>query len=102
MALHLYTARRDKRGRVAYPGANFLISKRYHLIKVLGAGSYGTVCSVVDKYSKVELAVKKVSEIFTRETLLKRAVRELKLMKFFRGHRNVSCRKIYILLTVRL
>ncbi|AOA63642.1 Middle sporulation-specific mitogen-activated protein kinase [Komagataella phaffii CBS 7435] len=74
-----------------YSKANFYLNSRYQVQQVLGKGSYGVVCSVLDLKSEnpVPLAVKKVSNIFTREVLLRRAIRELKLMKFFRGHRNI-------------
>lgn len=81
-----------------YKEANFSIDPRYQIQSILGKGSYGTVCSAIDSKSSsgneaVQLAIKKVSNIFKKEVLLKRAVRELKLMKHFKGHRNVT---IYI------
>lgn len=71
--------------------AHFLIDPRYSIECVLGKGSYGTVCAAVDtKGVPVRVAVKKVSNIFHKEVLMRRAVREMKLMVHFRGHRNVS------------
>ena len=35
------------------------------------------------------LAIKKVTNIFNREILLKRAIRELKFLNFFKGHKNI-------------
>ncbi|CAH6720887.1 mitogen-activated protein kinase Hog1p [[Candida] jaroonii] len=68
----------------------FLINEKYKLVDVLGKGSYGTVCSAVDnKTSKCQIAIKKVTRIFEREILMKRALRELKLMKHFNGHKNI-------------
>ncbi|KAH3668261.1 hypothetical protein OGAPHI_002015 [Ogataea philodendri] len=77
--------------KVVYEKANFYLDSRYHVVSVLGKGSYGTVCSAVDIQSKdkVSIAIKKVSNIFNKEVLLKRAVRELKLMSFFKGHKNI-------------
>ncbi|KAG7699577.1 hypothetical protein KL930_001791 [Ogataea haglerorum] len=77
--------------RIVYEKANFYLDSRYHIISVLGKGSYGTVCSAVDMQSKdkVSIAIKKVSNIFNKEVLLKRAVRELKLMSYFKGHKNI-------------
>ncbi|CCE86510.1 Piso0_005005 [Millerozyma farinosa CBS 7064] len=77
-----------------YKEANFSIDPRYQIQSILGKGSYGTVCSAIDSKSSsgneaVQLAIKKVSNIFKKEVLLKRAVRELKLMKHFKGHRNI-------------
>ncbi|KND96400.2 middle sporulation-specific mitogen-activated protein kinase [Candidozyma auris] len=75
-----------------YRDQKFLLPRRYKLIKVLGSGSYGVVCSVVDTKARdqcVELAVKKVGRIFKDPILMRRAIRELRLMRFLRGHRNV-------------
>lgn len=75
-----------------YRDQKFLLPRRYKLIKVLGSGSYGVVCLVVDTKARdqcVELAVKKVGRIFKDPILMRRAIRELRLMRFLRGHRNV-------------
>lgn len=83
--------------------AKFLVDPRYNLVKILGQGSYGTVCSAVDtkslvynrhskyKYDsdKPQIAIKKVNRIFDKEVLLKRSIRELKFMKHFSGHKNI-------------
>lgn len=77
--------------RVVFEKANFLIDCRYNVLQVLGKGSYGTVCSAIDLKCKDKsmLAIKKISNIFSKEVLLKRAIRELKLMEFFKGHKNI-------------
>lgn len=76
---------------VIFEKANFLIDSRYKVQQILGKGSYGTVCSAIDTGSqdKNALAIKKVCNIFNKEVLLKRAIRELKLMEFFKGHKNI-------------
>lgn len=77
--------------RTIFEKANFLIDSRYKVQQILGKGSYGTVCSAIDTKSKDKpsLAIKKVCNIFNKEVLLKRAIRELKLMIFFKGHKNI-------------
>lgn len=78
--------------RTIYGPANFSVPGRYEIMQVLGKGSYGTVVSALDKANherEVKLAIKKVTSIFTREILLKRAIRELKFMSYFKGHRNI-------------
>jgi mitogen-activated protein kinase 7 len=70
----------------------FTIDKRFEIIKELGHGAYGIVCSA--RYSEtpdVSVAVKKVTNIFSRQILCKRALRELKLLRHFRGHKNITC-----------
>lgn len=37
------------------------------------------------------VAVKKVTNVFSKKILAKRALREIKLLQHFRGHRNVGC-----------
>jgi mitogen-activated protein kinase len=95
---HRRDHRRNTNTTFTEDGANFSVDSRYQIQAVLGKGSYGTVCSAVDtktshtKESKV--AIKKISRIFDREILMKRAVRELKLMRHLKGHKNVIITKI--------
>lgn len=92
---HIEDHNLKKNDHIIYKDANFSINSRYQIQRILGKGSYGTVCSAIDTKSskgdeKLQLAIKKVSSIFKREVLMKRAVRELKLMRHFKGHRNVT------------
>lgn len=78
--------------RSIYEPAKFSLPPRYEVIQILGKGSYGTVCSVRDKLdpqNPYSIAVKKITNIFYREVLLKRAIRELKFMNYFKGHKNI-------------
>ncbi|ODV86899.1 hypothetical protein CANARDRAFT_6469 [[Candida] arabinofermentans NRRL YB-2248] len=73
---------------------NFVVDKRFQLIKGLGQGAYGIVCSA--KYVEAEdgggnVAIKKVTNIFSKKILCKRALREIKLLRHFRGHKNITC-----------
>ncbi|KAH3673086.1 hypothetical protein WICMUC_003919 [Wickerhamomyces mucosus] len=71
---------------------DFTIDKRFEIIKELGHGAYGIVCSA--RYSEtpdVNVAIKKVTNIFSKKILCKRALRELKLLRHFRGHKNITC-----------
>lgn len=83
-----------------FEDAKFYVPSRYRVEKILGKGSYGVVCLAIDtkaaEDAPVWLAVKKVGGILHKEVLLKRAVRELRMMRFFRGHRNVCEQKIQI------
>lgn len=78
--------------RTIYQKANFSIPGNYEVLQVLGKGSYGTVVSAVDNSNPeygVRIAIKKITNIFHREVLLKRAIRELKFMNYFKGHKNI-------------
>ncbi|KAJ3269796.1 Mitogen-activated protein kinase [Terramyces sp. JEL0728] len=54
------------------------LAQRYDLVKELG------------RETGVEVAVKKVTKIFEKEILAKRALREVKLLKHFNGHENIT------------
>lgn len=81
----------EEPSRNAYQAIHFAVDARYRLVKRLGQGTYGTVCSAQDLKSEDQhlIAVKKVNNIFNREVLVRRALRELRLMRCLRGHRNV-------------
>lgn len=73
---------------------NFIVDKRFQLIKGLGQGAYGIVCSA--KYldgdeGEDKVAIKKITNIFSKKILCKRALREIKLLRHFRGHKNITC-----------
>lgn len=77
-------------------GQEFVIDKRFQIIKELGHGAYGIVCSA--KYDDGTggdegnfVAIKKITNIFSKRILCKRSLRELKLLQFFRGHKNITC-----------
>lgn len=77
----------------AFKQANFYVDSRYVVKEVLGRGSYGVVCRAIDTKAQgpqpTKLAIKKVCKILTKEVLLRRAIRELRILRFLRGHRNV-------------
>lgn len=89
---------------VIYPGRrvhqvynqDFIIDERFEIVKELGHGAYGIVCSA--KYeekgadgAECYVAIKKITNIFSKKILCKRSLRELKLLQFFRGHKNITC-----------
>lgn len=82
---------------------DFIIDKSFKIVKELGHGAYGIVCSAkYDDGSGISnqttsstdgsfVAIKKITNIFSRKILCKRSLRELKLLQFFRGHKNITC-----------
>ncbi|KAL6454844.1 MKC1 Mitogen-activated protein kinase MKC1 [Candida maltosa Xu316] len=64
----------------------FIIDSRFKILKELGHGAYGIVCSAKYQDPSSYVAIKKITNIFTKKILCKRALRELKLLQFFRGH----------------
>ncbi|CCE80523.1 Piso0_003642 [Millerozyma farinosa CBS 7064] len=74
---------------------DFVIDKRFKIVKELGHGAYGIVCSAKYEDGSGEdgcyVAIKKITNIFSKKILCKRSLRELKLLQFFRGHKNITC-----------
>ncbi|CCE28226.1 Subtilisin-like proteinase Spm1 [Claviceps purpurea] len=83
----------DIPGRRAFKCFNqeFVVDERYTVTKELGQGAYGIVCAAVNNQTKESVAVKKVTNVFSKKILAKRALREIKLLQHFRGHRNITC-----------
>lgn len=70
-------------------GTEFVVDvSRYHLIKPIGTGAYGFVCSAGDVHTQEKLALKKISKPFNQVTDTKRLLREIRLQTAF-NHENV-------------
>ncbi|KAL7007971.1 mitogen activated protein kinase 2 [Cystobasidiomycetes sp. EMM_F5] len=69
----------------------FYADPSYEFVKELGQGAYGMVCAAKNTHTGDSVAIKKVTKIFTKKILTKRALRELKLLTHFRGHKNITC-----------
>ena len=69
-------------------GTTFTVEKKYELIKQVGLGADGVVCSCNDKKSNTKVAVKKVPNAFEDLVDAKRILREIKLLAFF-DHENI-------------
>lgn len=82
-------------GRTAHQvyGQDFIIDNHFLIIKELGHGAYGIVCKAQYQNGQETLyvAIKKITNIFSRKILCKRLLRELMLLQFFRGHKNITC-----------
>ena len=69
----------------------FLIDNAYEITKDLGQGAYGCVAAATHKGTGESVAIKKITNVFTKKILTKRALREIKLLRHFRGHKNITC-----------
>ncbi|KAK3942207.1 cmgc mapk erk1 protein kinase [Diplogelasinospora grovesii] len=47
--------------------------------------------AAVNNQTNEGVAIKKVTNVFSKKILAKRALREIKLLQHFRGHRNITC-----------
>ncbi|CAO3672799.1 unnamed protein product [Rhizopus stolonifer] len=68
---------------------SFEIYEKYRFEKEIGKGTYGIVCAAVNTRTGVPCAIKKVNKLFERPVLTKRALREIKLLEHFNGHKNI-------------
>ena len=68
-------------------GVRFELPIRYEIKKTQGLGTYGFVCSGIDKVTNKPIAVKKVQGLFKDTGDAKRILREIKLLK----HLNHGC-----------
>ncbi|CAG8703083.1 8157_t:CDS:10, partial [Ambispora leptoticha] len=76
----------------AFPVLNqqFLVDSKYEFIRELGQGAYGVVCAAKNTETGEQVAIKKVTKVFDKNILSKRALREVKLLKHFNGHENIT------------
>jgi mitogen-activated protein kinase 7 len=79
--------------RHAFPVLNqqFLVDEKYVFVRELGQGAYGVVCAARNTQTGEGVAIKKVTNVFSKTILTKRALREVKLLQHFRGHKNITC-----------
>lgn len=69
-------------------GTRFDVDSRYTLVKPLGHGAYGVVCSAIDNQTGDKVAIKKITKAFEHLTDTKRTLREIKILRHF-NHENV-------------
>ena len=70
-------------------GTTFALDPEYELIKAIGLGAYGLVCSTHDTKRNRYAAVKKIPKLFDDLVDGKRVLRELKIMRFLGRHPNI-------------
>ncbi|KAL5384388.1 Mitogen-activated protein kinase slt2/MPK1 [Paraphaeosphaeria minitans] len=77
----------DLAGRKVFKVFNqeFVVDERYNVTKELGQGAYGIVCAATNNQTGEGVAIKKVTNVFSKKILAKRALREIKLLQHFRG-----------------
>lgn len=69
-------------------GKKFEVPQRYSVIKTIGYGAYGLVCSATE--GKEKRAIKKCHKVFRDVGDAKRVLREIKLLKMLK-HENLLC-----------
>jgi tRNA A-37 threonylcarbamoyl transferase component Bud32 len=69
-------------------GTRFDVDRKYKLIKPIGTGAYGVVCSAENLETKEKVAIKKITKAFANLVETKRTLREVKLLRHFK-HANI-------------
>ncbi|ORZ41269.1 kinase-like domain-containing protein [Catenaria anguillulae PL171] len=73
-----------------HPTTPPVLSKKYQLVRELGSGAYGVVSSAKNLEMGEDIAIKRVTKVFDKTILAKRALREIKLLRHFNGHENIT------------
>ena len=75
----------------AVSGCGTLIQPYTGSVGTSGPLAHNFLCSAANNNHTGEgVAIKKVTNVFSKKILAKRALREIKLLQHFRGHRNVG------------
>ncbi len=77
-------------------GSLFEVPARYQLVRPIGKGAYGVVCSAVDRHTGEEVAIKKIAGIVDNATDCRRTLREMRLMRHFEHENVISIRDVYV------
>eukprot|EP00201_Polytomella_parva_P020388 CAMPEP_0175039326 /NCGR_PEP_ID=MMETSP0052_2-20121109/500_1 /TAXON_ID=51329 ORGANISM="Polytomella parva, Strain SAG 63-3" /NCGR_SAMPLE_ID=MMETSP0052_2 /ASSEMBLY_ACC=CAM_ASM_000194 /LENGTH=985 /DNA_ID=CAMNT_0016301123 /DNA_START=252 /DNA_END=3206 /DNA_ORIENTATION=- len=71
-------------------------NKNYTIQEIVGKGSYGVVCSAVDKAFGEEVAIKRIQNVFSNVNDSLRILREIKLLRLLKQEDLVSIKHIMI------
>ncbi|KZP19901.1 kinase-like protein [Athelia psychrophila] len=71
--------------------STFIVDAEYEYVKDLRKGIYGCVVATKHRSSGKGFAIKKITNINTKGILTKRCLQEIKLLHYFRGHKNIIC-----------
>ncbi|KAK4786112.1 hypothetical protein SAY86_002801 [Trapa natans] len=74
----------------------FEIDDRYIPIKPVGRGSYGVVCSAYDQKTGEEVAIKKISNLFSGPCTAVRTLREIMILRQMRHGNVISLKKVML------
>mmetsp|Transcript_9247 Transcript_9247/g.23117 ORF Transcript_9247/g.23117 Transcript_9247/m.23117 type:complete len:383 (-) Transcript_9247:679-1827(-) len=77
-------------------GTNFECPERYTLIRPIGKGAYGVVCSAQDNITGEKVAIKKICGIFDNVVDCKRTLREMQLLRHLNHENVISIRDVYL------
>nr|AAA59387.1 extracellular signal-regulated protein kinase [Dictyostelium discoideum] len=75
-------------------GSQFTVPRRYSIVKCIGHGAYGVVCSAKDNLTGEKVAIKKISKAFDNLKDTKRTLREIHLLRHFKHENLISIKDI--------
>ena len=67
----------------------------YDSIENIGSGTYGVVCSAINRITKARVAIKKISSIYEQPVIAKRTYREIKILTHFKHDNVIAIRDIF-------
>jgi len=75
-------------------GESFELPETFNVVDYLGSGAYGTVCAagcseMIENNEPCIVAIKKCKNIFSSKTLVKRTLREARLLRVLSNHPNI-------------
>lgn len=71
-------------------GVPFHVPKRYTFLRELGIGAYGCVALARDEELDTNVAIKKVTRVFERDVLARRALREVAILRHMLKNQNCT------------
>eukprot|EP01025_Chloroclados_australasicus_P051797 TRINITY_DN6036_c0_g1_i5.p1 TRINITY_DN6036_c0_g1~~TRINITY_DN6036_c0_g1_i5.p1 ORF type:complete len:550 (+),score=62.39 TRINITY_DN6036_c0_g1_i5:126-1775(+) len=71
-------------------------ANRYEILEVIGKGSYGVVCSALDRFTGEKVAIKKIRNVFEHVSDATRILREIKLLRFLKHPDIVQLKHIML------
>lgn len=74
--------------RFIVAGQDFVLPQRYSPVKLIGSGTFGSVCSAMDSTLQSKVAIKKINDVSSDPLEGKRVIREIKLLSHF-DHPNI-------------
>lgn len=75
--------------QVLVNGHTFSISSRFEPRKLLGKGSFGVVCTAIDKEKGESIAVKRIRPFANDDWDARHTLREIRLLKLLGDHPNI-------------
>ena len=69
---------------------------RYHLVEIIGKGSYGVVASAIDSATGEMVAIKKINNVFEHQSDAIRILREIKLVRLLKHPNIVEIKNIVL------